>query len=398
MLLSMDEFRAFEPKKTTYALFGWPLGHTMSPELHAQLFEASGQDADYIGVAVPPEDLPEAFELAKRKLGGINCTIPHKKAVIPLLDEIDTAARDLHSVNTVRFADGKATGFNTDILGFAESLNRDGVSLQGKKVLLLGYGGAASVMAYHCVTQGAYLIITGRNLEKAEALQKQLTDAVPGARISVFSRRHIPRDIHIVLNSTPVGMYPKENAAPLHYLPHKTEYVFDAIYNPPVTSTMKLANPRKTKTRDGLFMLVMQAAHAQTIWTGVTFKPQACETILRRTYGKMAVKRLHEKHGKKNLVLCGFMGSGKTTIGPDWNLLTRTSTLRRRKARKFPRFSLKRAKPISVTARPRILKSCLRETASYLRSAAALSSVRRMWRLSRRPVCSSCSTHRSTAL
>ena len=62
---------------------------------------------------------------------------------------------------------------------------------------------------------------------------------------------------------------------------------------------MKLANPRKTKTRDGLFMLVMQAAHAQTIWTGVTFKPQACETILRRTYGKMAVKRLHEKHGKK---------------------------------------------------------------------------------------------------
>ena len=138
-------------------------------------------------------------------------------------------------------------------------------------MLLLGYGGAASVMAYHCVTQGAYLTITGRNLEKAEALQKQLTDAVPGARISVFSRRHIPRDIHIVLNSTPVGMYPKENAAPLHYLPHKTEYVFDAIYNPPVTSTMKLANPRKTKTRDGLFMLVMQAAHAQTIWTGVTF-------------------------------------------------------------------------------------------------------------------------------
>ena len=171
MLLSMDEFRAFEPKKTTYALFGWPLGHTMSPELHAQLFEASGQDADYIGVAVPPEDLPEAFELAKRKLGGINCTIPHKKAVIPLLDEIDTAARDLHSVNTVRFADGKATGFNTDILGFAESLNRDGVSLQGKKVLLLGYGGAASVMAYHCVTQGAYLIITGRTCRRCTSLR-----------------------------------------------------------------------------------------------------------------------------------------------------------------------------------------------------------------------------------
>ena len=315
MLLSMEDFRAFEPEKPTYALFGWPLGHTMSPELHAQLFEVSGQDAEYIGVAVPPENLPEAFELAKRKLKGINCTIPHKKAVIDLLDEVDTAARDLHSVNTVAFRDGRAVGYNTDILGFAESLSRDGVKLRGKKVLLLGYGGAAAVMAYHCIKQGAYLTITGRNVEKATALQKQLCEAVRGAHVSVFSRRHIPRDIQIVLNSTPVGMFPKETVAPLHYLPHKTEYVFDAIYNPPVTATMKLANPKKTRTRDGLFMLVMQAAHAQTIWSGVQFTPQACETILRRTYGKMAVKRLHEKHSKRNIVLCGFMGSGKTTVG-----------------------------------------------------------------------------------
>ncbi|BFL40434.1 hypothetical protein H8S45_10520 [Agathobaculum sp. NSJ-28] len=315
MLLSMEQFRVFQPEKPTYALFGWPLGHTMSPELHAQLFAASGQDADYIGVAVPPEDLPEAFELAKRRLGGINCTIPHKKAVIPLLDEVDTAARNLHSVNTVAFRDGKAVGYNTDILGFAESLTRDGIRLRGKKVLLLGYGGAASVMAYHCVTQGAYLTITGRNLDKAESLRQQLCAAVPGAHIAVYNRRHIPRDIQIVLNSTPVGMYPRENAAPLHYLPHKAEYVFDAIYNPPITATMRLANPKKARVRDGLFMLVMQAAYAQTVWSGVRFEPQACETILRRTYGKMAVKRLHEKHGKRNIVLCGFMGSGKTTIG-----------------------------------------------------------------------------------
>ena len=293
MLLSMEQFRVFQPEKPTYALFGWPLGHTMSPELHAQLFAASGQDADYIGVAVPPEDLPEAFELAKRRLGGINCTIPHKKAVIPLLDEVDTAARNLHSVNTVAFRDGKAVGYNTDILGFAESLTRDGIRLRGKKVLLLGYGGAASVMAYHCVTQGAYLTITGRNLDKAESLRQQLCAAVPGAHIAVYNRRHIPRDIQIVLNSTPVGMYPRENAAPLHYLPHKAEYVFDAIYNPPITATMRLANPKKARVRDGLFMLVMQAAYAQTVWSGVRFEPQACETILRRTYGKMAVKRLH---------------------------------------------------------------------------------------------------------
>ena len=150
MLLSMEEFRAFQPKKPTYALFGWPLGHTMSPELHAQLFEASGQDAAYIGVAVPPDDLAEAFDLAKAKLRGINCTIPHKKAVIELLDGVDTAARDLHSVNTVAFRDGKAIGYNTDILGFSESLVRDGVTLRGKKVFLFGtagFGGSAEYFA-----------------------------------------------------------------------------------------------------------------------------------------------------------------------------------------------------------------------------------------------------------
>lgn len=315
MLLSMEEFRAFKPSKPTYALFGWPLGHTMSPALHQQLFSASGQDAEYIAVAVPPDDLSEAFTLARRKLQGINCTIPHKAAVIPLLDEVDSAARDLHSVNTVAFRAGKAIGYNTDILGFAASLARDGITLRNKKVLLLGYGGAASVMAYHCVAEGAQLTITGRNLEKAAVLQKQLCETVRSAQVSVFSHKHIPRDIQIVLNSTPVGMFPKENASPLHYLPRKTEYVFDAIYNPPVTALMKLANPRRTKVRDGLYMLVMQAAHAQTIWTGAQFDAQTCETILRRLYGKMAVKRLQEKYDKQNIVLCGFMGSGKTTIG-----------------------------------------------------------------------------------
>ena len=245
MLLSMEQFRVFQPEKPTYALFGWPLGHTMSPELHAQLFAASGQDADYIGVAVPPEDLPEAFELAERRLGGINCTIPHKKAVIPLLDEVDTAARNLHSVNTVAFRDGKAVGYNTDILGFAESLTRDGIRLRGKKVLLLGYGGAASVMAYHCVTQGAYLTITGRNLDKAESLRQQLCAAVPGAHIAVYNRRHIPRDIQIVLNSTPVGMYPRENAAPLHYLPHKAEHVVRRDLQPTCNRHHAAGQPQK---------------------------------------------------------------------------------------------------------------------------------------------------------
>lgn len=315
MLLTFEQFKDFEPKRETFALFGYPLGHTMSPDLHAQLFELTGRQADYIGVAVPPESLPEAISLARQKLAGINLTIPHKKAVIDLLDSVDQSALDLKSVNTVRFADGKAVGYNTDILGFAETLKRDDISLRGKKVLLLGYGGAASVMAYHCLQEGAQLTITGRNLEKAAKLRTQLLEFFPQARIGVCIRRHIPKDIQIIVNGTPLGMFPKENQTPLYYLPRKTTYVFDAIYNPPITSLMKLANPRYTKTRDGLFMLVMQAARSQTIWYGAQFTEQSCDTVLRRLYGKMAVKRLTEQYHKQNIALCGFMGCGKTTAG-----------------------------------------------------------------------------------
>ena len=315
MLLTFEQFKTFEPKRETFALFGFPLGHTMSPELHAQLFEATGRKADYIGVSVPPEHLSEAFLIAREKLAGINLTIPHKKAVIELLDAVDKSALDLGSVNTVNFTDGEAIGYNTDILGFAETLERDDVKLQGRKVLLLGYGGAASVMAYHCINEGAHLVITGRDTEKADALRRRLLRFFPNAKINVCTRRTIPKDIQIVVNGTPLGMFPREEQTPLFFLPRKTTYVFDAIYNPPVTSLMKLAHPKHTKTRDGLFMLVMQAARAQTIWYGAQFSEQSCDRILRRLYGKMAVKRLREKHGKQNIVLCGFMGSGKTTVG-----------------------------------------------------------------------------------
>lgn len=315
MLLSFEEFQTFKPQRETYALFGYPLGHTMSPDLHAALFAATGRDADYIAVTVPPEKLSDALALAREKLTGINLTIPHKKAVIPLLDEVDPSAADLHSVNAVAFRDCKAIGFNTDILGFAESLEKDGISLRGKKVLLLGYGGAAAVMAYHCLCEGASLYISGRNLEKADALRDQLVEVLPGVKCFTCTRRRIPRDIQIVLNATPLGMFPHEDKSPLYFLPHKVSYVFDAIYNPPVTALMKLANPKRTKTRDGLFMLVMQAARAQTIWYDAQFADAACDSILRRMYGQMARKRLHDKYHKRSIALCGFMGSGKTTVG-----------------------------------------------------------------------------------
>lgn len=322
MLLTFEEFKNFEPKGETYGLFGYPLGHTMSPELHAQLFATYGKSAEYIALEIPPEHLKEAFQIAFYKLQGINVTIPYKKEIMSFLDCIDEKAKFLNSVNTVYFHDGKSYGYNTDILGFAESLKRDQIHLKNRKVLLIGYGGASAVMGLHCVIEGAKLVITGRNLEKAEMMRHQLKNDVPNANVKISPLERIPKDTEIIVNGTPAGMYPKENHCPISRIPKSTYYIFDAIYNPPMTKLLKLGKRQHAKIRDGLYMLVMQAAKAEEIWTGHAFDSHTCDIVLRRLYGKMAVKRLFDVHGKKNLVLCGFMGSGKTTIGKKISKIT----------------------------------------------------------------------------
>lgn len=314
MILTMEEFRKFQPEKPTFALFGHPIAHTMSPELHEKLFDASQKDCAYFAVDVPPEDLAEAMQIAQQKCGGLNLTIPHKKAVFDYLDAVDETARDLGSVNTVHFTDGKAIGYNTDILGFSGSLEFDHISVAGKIAVLVGYGGVGRVIGYHLANAGAKLLITGRNLSKAKALRDELRGYLPQADIDIMPSTQLPRATAIVVNGTPLGMYPHEDACPLEKLPVGTEYVFDTIYNPPRTSIMKLA-PFNVKTRNGLLMLVLQAAYAQTIWFGTQFEQTDLTRILRMLSGDMAKKRLHDVYGKQNIVLCGFMGSGKTTIG-----------------------------------------------------------------------------------
>ena len=383
MVLTLEEFRTFKPVRDTFAIFGWPVAHTMSPTLHGMLFELLEKDADYIAVAVPEDGLAEALKLAAEKLCGVNLTIPHKQAAIPLLDEVDKSALDLGAVNTVAFRNGRAIGYNTDILGFAESLNKDGIKLRGKKVLLLGYGGAAAGMGYHCVREGAHLYITGRNPEKAEALRAHLQECFPSAKIDVVSRRRIPKDIQIIVNGTPLGMTPNESKKPLFFLPRKTEYLFDAIYNPPMTALLKMANPRHTVTRDGTYMLVMQGVHAETIWFGAQFTEAQTTTMLRRLYGLMAVKRLHEVHGKKNIALCGFMGAGKTTIAV-CNSMTRIFIWRSRRAEAFHKSLPRRARKPFVSWRRVICVSCRTRKTALSRWAAARCSVPKMSRPSNR--------------
>jgi shikimate dehydrogenase len=310
----MDEFRAYQPKRMTFALFGHPIAHTMSPELHASLFAISNRECDYFAVDVPPEQLGEAMEIAKKKCKGLNLTIPHKKAVFDHLDAVDETARDLGSVNTVLFQENEAIGYNTDILGFSGSLEFDHINPAGKIAVVCGYGGVARVMGYHLAAAGSRLILTGRNLAKAKTLRNELRKLLPNSNIEIMPSTQLPRATEIVVNGTPLGMYPHEDGCPLERLPQSTNYVFDAVYNPPCTAIMKLGG-RDVRTRNGLLMLVLQAAYAQTIWLGTQFDNNNLTGVLRRLAGDMAKKRLRDVYGKSNIVLCGFMGSGKTTIG-----------------------------------------------------------------------------------
>lgn len=314
MILTMDEFRAYQPKKQSFALFGHSIGHTLSPELHAMLFDASKKDCEYFAVDVPPEQLEEAVQIAREKLSGLNLTIPHKKAIFSYLDAVDETAMNLGSVNTVHFTDGQAVGYNTDILGFSGSLEFDHIDISGKIAVVCGYGGVSRVMAYHLANAGAKVLITGRNLAKAKQLRNELRGYLPDASIEIMPSAQLPRASAILVNGTPLGMFPNEQDSPLEKLPVGTQYVFDAVYNPPLTAFMKLA-PKQSKTRNGLLMLVLQAAYAQTIWFGTQFDNESLTRILRRLSGDMASKRLQAVYGKKNIVLCGFMGSGKTTLG-----------------------------------------------------------------------------------
>lgn len=314
MILSFEEFKNFTPKKDTYALFGYPLNHTMSPELHEELFKSYNYDADYIAVEVPSNKLSEAFSIAKARLKGINITIPYKKEIIQFVDIIENNARIIESVNTIHFTANKSYAYNTDIMGFEESLKKDNVTLKDKQTLILGYGGASHSIAFHCLSKGAKLTIAGRNQEKANELIKKLNTSYPRNNINFSFLDNPPTDCEIVINCTPVGMFPNESVSPIKEISNKVEYIFDAIYNPPKTKLLKLAK-KNAKTRDGLFMLVMQAVKAQEIWTNKQIAESTYINVLRKLYGKLALKRLQNVNMKKSIFLCGYMGSGKTTIG-----------------------------------------------------------------------------------
>ena len=254
-----------------FAVLGESLGHTWSPYIHNKLFAACGRDAVYLPITVPRDKLGSAVDVLRSCFSGFNVTIPYKERIMPLLDEIDDTARACGAVNTVENRDGRLIGHITDGLGMLSALQKGGVQTCGVHALILGGGGAARVAGYEFLSRGGRVTFAVRNEEKGRALARELGDMQPDgtARIDVFPLTRISGAYDILINCTPVGMYPHTDACPVDDgVIARCKAVFDAVYNPRTTQLLARAKELSIPTVEGLGMLFDQAVEAQRFWFG----------------------------------------------------------------------------------------------------------------------------------
>ena len=261
-------------------LTGWPLGHSLSPLMHAAALRHAEMEGTYLLFPVPPQ--PQGVtglgnllvQMRRKEIHGLNVTIPHKQTVIPLLDFLTPAARAIGAVNTISLHEDRLTGDNTDWTGFLSDLTlhlpekRTDQYLQ--RALVLGAGGAARAVVYALSRSGWQVSIHARRVEKASSLATDLS--TPQHTIEVWDKKDI-RDrkaVDLIVNTTPVGMSPDISGSPWPDgldLPADA-FVYDLVYNPAETTLMKAARSAGLSTVNGLGMLASQAARAFEIWTG----------------------------------------------------------------------------------------------------------------------------------
>ena len=264
-----------------YGLLGERLGHSFSPQIHRDL-----AGYDYQLLPTPPEAVEDLF--ARRAFQGLNVTIPYKRTVMPLCDEIDPRAAAIGAVNTVVNQNGRLTGYNTDIDGFLYMARRAGVDMAGKKVVILGSGGTSRTARAAAGELGAREIITVSR--HGEDNYQNLS-------------RHA--DAQVLVNTTPVGMYPNWGQSPvsLESFP-ALEGVLDVVYNPLRTALLLQAEERGLPCSCGLPMLVAQAKRAAELFTGQNIDDSRTETVLHGLREQLT-----------SIVLIGMPGCGKTTVG-----------------------------------------------------------------------------------
>ncbi|MHB1357405.1 MAG: shikimate dehydrogenase [Anaerolineae bacterium] len=252
-------------------VFGWPVAHSLSPIMHNAAFADLSLDWCYVPFAVSPDNLPQAVE-AIRALGlqGINVTVPHKQAVISLLDQLTPEAQAIGAVNTILVTESGLLGHNTDAAGFSYSLKQASFEVYGKRVLVLGAGGAARAVVYALQCEGACITLLNRTREHAVELATSIGGDITVGTLDSEMLQNWADKAQLVVNTTSVGMWPLVDASPwtesVHFPRHTLLY--DLVYNPRRTRLVNLALQAGARYVDGLWMLVHQGAAAFSLWTG----------------------------------------------------------------------------------------------------------------------------------
>lgn len=263
-----------------YALIGHPLGHSMSPFIHKRLFEEAGKSQDYTLEDIAPESMEEVLPKLLKEAEGLNVTIPHKVAVIPFLNKLDDSAKRYNSVNCIHRKDGTLTGYNTDCDGFLRSVPKENLS---GKVLLLGCGGVGRMMAIEAARHGAQITmaIIPQAQEMADTLVKEVQEKYSGTKIETVMIDSVSGEYDLLINATPVGMYPNVDACPVsEEVIGNCKAVFDAIYNPTKTKLVKIAESKGILAVGGMSMLVLQAVVAHEIWDGDSYTDEQIDKII----------------------------------------------------------------------------------------------------------------------
>ncbi len=261
-------------KTTICGLIGDPVEHTMSPAMHNAAFKKLGLDYVYLAFRVKATELDKAIAgMRTLNMRGLNVTIPHKVAVMKLLDKLDPMAEKIGAVNTIVNDDGILTGYNTDATGFLQPLLETGIELNNKNVAILGAGGTSRGISFILAERGAKLTILNRQLERAKELASRVSQTsgnkVTASELTKENLSQILKKTDILVNATSVGMSPKSDETPVPAdLLRPGMLVYDIVYNPVKTRLLQEAEAAGAETISGLDMLVWQGALAFERWTG----------------------------------------------------------------------------------------------------------------------------------
>jgi len=271
-------------------VFGYPVEHSLSPAMHNAAFAALRLPYIYIPFPVHPQDIgPAIRSLPTLGIVGVNLTIPHKESVLPYLDEITPEARDVGAVNTVHCIAGRLLGDNTDGYGFYEPLRELGLEAGGRRVVVIGAGGAARSVVFRLARAGAQVTLANRTPERAVRLAQAVESAGFGPVVRPLELTRSQElaqaifEADLLVQTTQVGMYPHTEALPPIPMDalHANLLVYDLVYNPVETLLLRQARERGCRTLSGVKMLVFQGGAAFRRWTGVWPPTDVMEAAVR---------------------------------------------------------------------------------------------------------------------